>query len=159
MSVEEIYNYIKINEEIISGGQPSADQLRSVSVEGFTTVINIATINPSYSLEDEAGLVRSLDLNYYHIPVDWEDPKESDFEAFERLMTQLPLGKTLIHCAANYRVTAFYALYAQKHLGWSEAQADEFRAVIWGDGSDYPVWEQFVIRMKRQITTSSLGSD
>jgi hypothetical protein len=48
---------------------------------------------------------------------------------------------------ANFRVTAFYGLYAQRHLGWSEAQAEALRAPIW-NGSDYPVWEAF-IRRKR----------
>ena len=51
----------------------------------------------------------------------------------KRSCTQLPASKTLIHCAANFRVTAFYSLYAMKHLGWSEAQAAEFRASVWAD--------------------------
>jgi len=40
--------------------------------------------------------------------------------------------------AANYRVTAFLSLYAQKHWGWSEAEADTFRARIWA-GSNHPI--------------------
>jgi protein tyrosine phosphatase (PTP) superfamily phosphohydrolase (DUF442 family) len=89
-------------------------------------------------------------MTYHHIPVDWNNPQESDFEKFERVMQTLPEGKTLIHCAANFRVTAFYALYALKHLGWSETQAEEFRASIW-EGSDYPIWEEFIGRMKAQL--------
>jgi protein tyrosine phosphatase (PTP) superfamily phosphohydrolase (DUF442 family) len=151
MSSNEIYNYIKVSEEIITSGQPTADQLRSLAVEGFTTVINLATINPPHSLEDEAGLVQALGMNYYHIPVEWGNPQESDFVTFERIMTHLPPGKTLIHCAANFRVTAFYALYAQSHLGWSAAQGDEFRAAIW-EGSNYPVWNEFIARMTKRIS-------
>ena len=151
MSTEEIRNYRKVDDQIISGGQPNEMQLKSAADEGIKTVINLATINPRYSLEDEAGLVRSLGMTYHHLPVDWENPKQSDFEAFETLMEQRADEKTLIHCAANFRVTAFYALYALKHLGWSEAQADEFRASIW-QGSDYPVWEKFVGDMKTKIT-------
>ena len=59
-------------------------------------------------------------------------------------------GKTLIHCAANFRVTAFYSLYALRHLGWSESQADAFRASVW-QGSDYPIWETFITEMKARI--------
>ena len=130
MSTQEIYNYRKVNDQLITGGQPTEEQLKSVAEEGFTTVINLATLNPRYSLDDEAGLVQSLGLTYYHIPVEWDNPKASDFETFERLMKQLPDGKTLIHCAANFRVTAFYSLYALRNLGWSEAQAEVFRASI-----------------------------
>src|SRR5512147_1703691 len=119
MSTSDIYNYLKVNDQLVTGGQPTAEQLKSAAAEGFVTVINLATIDPRYSLEDEAGLVDSLGMTYYHIPVEWENPTESDFTAFEEHMAHLPPGKTLIHCAANYRVTAFYSLYAQKHLGWS----------------------------------------
>lgn len=147
MSTQEIYNYRRVDDQLITGGQPTVEQLTSAAEEGFTTVINLATLNPRYSLGDEAGLVRSLGMAYHHIPVDWEHPTESDFEAFETLLQQMAPGKTLIHCAANFRVTAFYSLYAMKHLGWSEARADEFRNSIW-HGSDYPVWERFIERMK-----------
>jgi hypothetical protein len=59
-----------------------------------------------------------------------------------------------VHCAANFRVTAFYSLYALKRLGWSAAQAAEFRSTIWHD-SDYPVWTRFIDRMTDQIQTSA----
>ncbi len=149
MSTEEIYNYRRVNDRICTGGQPSEDQLRSAAAEGFQTIINLATINPRYSLDDEEGLVRSLGMNYRHIPVEWENPQESDFAAFEAIMQEHLADKMLIHCAANFRVTAFYALYAMKHLGWTEAQADEFRAPIWA-GSDHPIWEKFIRDMKRK---------
>jgi len=48
-------------------------------------------------------------------------------------------------------VTAFYALYALKHLGWTAEQAAEFRRTIW-QGSDYPVWEAFITRLTAEIT-------
>ena len=151
MGTELIYNYRRVDESCITGGQPDTDQLKVAATEGFKTIINLATINPRYSLEDEAGLVESLGMAYHHIPVEWEAPTESDFAAFEALMARLPEGKTLIHCAANFRVTAFYSLYALKHLGWTEVQADQFRASIW-EGSDYPIWEKYIARMKRKIT-------
>jgi protein tyrosine phosphatase (PTP) superfamily phosphohydrolase (DUF442 family) len=151
MGTQEIYNYLKVNDQVSTGGQPTAEQLRSAAAEGFTAVINLATVNPRTALDDEAGLVRSLGMTYDHIPVAWEDPKESDFLAFEKVMEERSSGKTLIHCAANFRVTAFYGLYALKHLGWPEAQVEEFRASIWR-GSDYPVWERFIARMKARIT-------
>jgi uncharacterized protein (TIGR01244 family) len=149
MSTTQIYNYIQVNDQIVTSGQPTADQLRSAAADGFTTVINLALSDSDNALEDEAGLVRSLGMDYHHIPVEWGDPKESDFAAFERLMAQIRSSKTLIHCAANFRATAFYALYAQKHLGWSESQADAFRAAIW-QSSDYPIWERFIARVKSQ---------
>ncbi len=150
MPSTEIQNYLKINENLISAGQPSADQLRAVAAEGFTSVINLATIDPGRSLEDEAGLVGALGMNYYHIPVVWSDPQESDFAAFEQLMLDLPPGKTLLHCHANLRATAFYSLYAQKRLGWSATQAEALRQMVW-KGHIVPAWETFIAKMTRLI--------
>ncbi len=150
MTTQDIYNYRKVNDRLITGGQPNEAQLKAAAEEGFTTVINLATINPRYSLEDEAGLVHSLGMAYHHIPVDWEAPTESDFAAFEALLKQLGDAKTLVHCAANFRVTAFYSLYAMKNLAWTEAQADEFMASVWQD-TEYPAWDDFVAHMKSRI--------
>lgn len=150
MRTEDIYNYRKVDDQTITGGQPTAEQLRAAAAEGFVTVINLATFSPGQSLEDEAGLAQSLGLSYVHIPVEWDHPRLEDFTAFERAMAEHPAGKRLIHCAANYRVTAFYSLYAQKHLDWSEKQADEFRASIWA-GSHYPVWDELIARLKARI--------
>ena len=150
MSTNDIYNYRSVNDRISTGGQPTREQLRSAADEGFTTVVNLATGDAGFSLDDEAGLARTLGMAYHHIPVAWENPQESDFAAFEAVLQASPADKLLIHCAANFRVTAFYSLYALKHLGWTEAQADEFRASIWG-GSDYPIWEKFIGDMKSKV--------
>jgi protein tyrosine phosphatase (PTP) superfamily phosphohydrolase (DUF442 family) len=151
MATQDIFNYIQVNETLSTGGQPTEDEIRSAAAEGFTTVINLATLRPGESLEDEAGLVRSLGMTYYAIPVVWTSPQISDFTTFEQVMLHLSPGKTLVHCAANFRVTAFYSLYALKHLGWSLAQAEAFRGQIW-EGSGYPVWEQFIGELIRLIS-------
>ena len=150
MPTQDIYNYRKVSDHLITGGQPKEEQLKATAEEGFKTVINLAPISSKSALPDEAGLVKSLGLNYHYIPVDWENPLESDFESFEKVFKQVSAENTLVHCAANFRVTAFYSLYALKNLGWTEAQADEFRASIW-QGNDYPVWEKFIGEMKRKI--------
>ena len=111
MSTDSIYNFIRVNERILTGGQPTAEQLRAAAEEGIQAVINLATYNPEHSLENEQGLVQSLGMAYYPIPVIWDQPKEADFEAFEAALDALGDQKVLIHCAANYRVTAFYSLY------------------------------------------------
>ncbi len=149
MSTQEIYNYRKVDDRLILGGQPTEGQLKAAAEEGFEAVINLAVIDDQSSLPDEAGLVRSLGMAYYHIPVAWENPTLTDFEAFEELVNRTGTQKILIHCAANFRVTAFYSLYALKHLGWSEAQAEAFRMSVW-QGSGYPIWEKFIRDVKTQ---------
>ena len=149
MSTEDIYNYHKVDDRIITAGQPTEAQIRAAAENGIQVVVNLATIDPRYSLDDEGGLVKSLGMEYHHIPVAWEKPTESDFDAFVSVMNQAVGQRVLIHCAANYRVSAFYSLYAMQNLGWTEAQADALRAALWQQ--QYPAWDDFIQTMKAKI--------
>ncbi|MEZ4502154.1 MAG: protein tyrosine phosphatase family protein [Dehalococcoidia bacterium] len=143
MAIEDIRNFRRFDDRLVTGGQPTEEQLRDLAAAGFEAVVNIATINPRYSLPDEPGLVESLGMAYHHIPVEWESPQVSDFEAFEHVMAGLEGRRMLIHCAANYRVTAFTSLWARRNLRWTPEQAAAFRAAVW-DVSEYPAWAAFV---------------
>ncbi|WP_374687765.1 protein tyrosine phosphatase family protein, partial [Promineifilum sp.] len=110
MSTEGIFNYVKVNDRLSTAGQPTEEQLRDLAADGFTAIINLVPVNPPYTPADEAGLARELGMAYHYIPVDWNNPTDEDFAAFERAMAAAAGDKTLIHCAANFRVTAFYAL-------------------------------------------------
>jgi protein tyrosine phosphatase (PTP) superfamily phosphohydrolase (DUF442 family) len=150
MGTQAIRNYRQVDERHATGGQPTEEQLKAAAAEGYRTIINLATIDPRYSLKDEGASAAALGMKYHHIPVPWDRPSDADFAAFEKAMQSAGEDKTLVHCAANFRATAFYALYAMKHLGWSRARAEEFRASVWR-GSDFPVWEEFVQRTQSAI--------
>ena len=147
MSSAEIFNFIRIDDKTVTAGQPTEDQLRSVSSEGYQAVINLATIDPRYSLDDEEKSCKSLGMTYFHIPVEWENPRLEDYEEFKRVMTEVADQQVLIHCAANYRVTAFYAAYANRFLGWSDEQASNLRDRIWASNPDWQMddaWSDFI---------------
>jgi protein tyrosine phosphatase (PTP) superfamily phosphohydrolase (DUF442 family) len=150
MTTSTIYNALKITDHLTTAGQPTAAQLRAAAEEGFQAVINLAMPTSNNALNNEGEIVQSLGLTYHPIPVDWQNPTASDFTAFDTVMQQLSSQKILLHCAANFRATAFYGLYALKHLGWTAEQADTFRTPIWQD-SDYPIWETFIREMKTNL--------
>jgi uncharacterized protein (TIGR01244 family) len=144
MSIDEIYNAREVDDHLLTSGQPSEEQLRAAAAAGFETVANLAPHHAKNALPDEAGLVHALGMTYHHLPVVFANPTAGDFAAFEQVMAELPPdSRTLLHCAANFRVSAFYGLYAVKHLGWSVEQAEAFRASVW-DATEYPVWEAFI---------------
>jgi protein tyrosine phosphatase (PTP) superfamily phosphohydrolase (DUF442 family) len=144
-----IYNFLKITDSIYTSGQPTEEQLRAAAEEGVQVVINLATLESESTLEDEAGVVQKLGMKYVHIPIVWDNPKAEDFDEFVRVMHETTGKKHLIHCVANYRVTAFYSLYAMKILGWSVKQADALMEKIWDEG-EYPVWRAFVSRIRER---------
>ncbi|MCU1396493.1 MAG: hypothetical protein JWM34_4921 [Ilumatobacteraceae bacterium] len=149
MSTAEIYNARVVSPDVVTGGHPTADQLRDAADEGYQAVVNLAPVDHR-SVPDEAGVVRAAGMSYHFIPVAWDAPTAADFAAFEATMEGLDGRRVLIHCAANFRVTAFYSLYARKHLGWSPERAAELRASIW-TGSDHPVWETFIAEVDATI--------
>jgi protein tyrosine phosphatase (PTP) superfamily phosphohydrolase (DUF442 family) len=155
VSADDIYNVCRVHERLITGGQPTEEQLREAAAEGCQAVINIAPQNPRYSLADEKTSVLDTGMLYWHLPVDWEAPTEADFRAFVTQMDKWGEKKLLVHCAANYRVSAFYSLYAMLRLGWTAEQADEFIAARW-QPAEYPPWPDFIADIRALISRGEI---
>ena len=109
--MNKILNYVKINELISTSGQPKIGELELIANEGFEVVINLAVPTTSNALENEDKIVSSLNMSYIHIPVDFENPKISDLKQFLNILQALGANKVWIHCAKNYRVSAFMYVY------------------------------------------------
>jgi protein tyrosine phosphatase (PTP) superfamily phosphohydrolase (DUF442 family) len=109
--MNKILNYVKINELISTSGQPKIEELELIANEGFEVIINLAMPTTSNALENEDKIVSSLNMSYIHIPVDFENPKISDLKLFLNILQALGANKVWIHCAKNYRVSAFMYVY------------------------------------------------
>jgi len=109
--MEEILNYIKINELISTSGQPSVEQFETIANNDFEVVINLALHDASNAIENEDKIVTDLKMAYFHIPVDFDNPKASDVKLFLNTLQALGANKVWIHCALNYRVSAFMYIY------------------------------------------------
>jgi len=122
--MQDILNYIEVNELISTAGQPSVEQFELLKDEGFEVVINLALCSSSNALENENKVVTELGMTYIHIPVDFEEPKVSDIKLFLNILQALGSNKVLIHCDKNYRVTAFMYVYHKYILNTPFDQID-----------------------------------
>lgn len=138
-----IYNYLPLEENLLTSGQPTREQFQAVADAGVQTVINLALSTSSNALPDEGSLVSTLGMEYVHIPVVWEEPTRANLEQFFAAMKAQTGRKILVHCAANMRVSAFVALYRILQLGWQKETALKDTHLIW-DPSSEPVWSQFI---------------
>ena len=138
-----IRDYRQLSERIATAGQPTEDELVAVAQAGYEAVINLAMGYPQDGLPDEDGLVRSLGLEYVHIPVVWEWPTQTDLEQFFEVMDARQGQRLFIHCVANKRVSAFMALYRIHRLGWARDEALGFVDLL----SFPPVWRAFIEEM------------
>ena len=145
MGIEGAVNYRKISERVATSGSVSEDRLRRLGEEGFDAVVNLLPDSSEVAVADEREIVEGQGLDYHYIPVDFGNPTEADFSLFRRVMKNAGDKKILIHCAANYRVSAFYSLYAMQDRDWSWEDARAHIASIW-DPTDYPVWKRFIDR-------------
>ena len=143
MSVQDAYNFRPIHDRLTTSGIVSAVQLRELGGEGYDAVINLLPDGHEHAVPDEAQIVRAQGIDYVHIPVAFEAPTHADFEAFCAALDARTSQKVHVHCAANYRVSAFYSLYAARRGLCSEAAADELIRELWNP-SDHPAWSRFI---------------
>jgi protein tyrosine phosphatase (PTP) superfamily phosphohydrolase (DUF442 family) len=141
MTIQGIRNFISVSPNLSTAGQPSEAQLRELARAGVEVVINLGLLDPRYCLPDEQGLVESLGMTYRHIPVDFRAPQLRDLENFFGVMEASRDRSVFVHCAANYRVSSFVALYGQARLGWSSEQADAHIRHVWDPNE---TWKSFI---------------
>jgi RimJ/RimL family protein N-acetyltransferase/protein tyrosine phosphatase (PTP) superfamily phosphohydrolase (DUF442 family) len=140
--IEQIPNFRRANDRLVTGGQPTEGQLRRIASEGFRAIINLGLDHdPRYSLPNEATLARSLGLEYVHIPVRFESPTREDLQLFFAAMDRLSSTRVFAHCAMNYRVSAFLGLYRVLRLRWSPPAAFALMRGIWEPN---PTWAAFI---------------
>jgi hypothetical protein len=84
------------------------------------------------------------------LPVDFSAPKLEEYEQFKEKLRQSEGKKLLIHCAANYRVSAFYSRYAIESGKWTTEEADGFMLSIW-QPSEYPAWTAWLAKVQRHF--------
>ena len=140
-TLEGIYNYVPISGSISTSGQPSPSEFQLIKTAGFDAIVNLAPHNAENSLEDEAGVVAALGLEYIHIPVDFKNPTDSDFSRFVSTMADKEGCEVWVHCAANMRVSAFIYRYRREVLGVDKEIAQQDLQKIW---EPFGVWKIFV---------------
>ena len=140
---ETIYNWRRLDDRITTSGQPTEQQLADIRALGVRHIINRGLHTHAKALPAEAASVSRLGMTYIHIPVDFQNPTEQDFEQFCAVMEQLKDVPVHVHCIANYRVTALFYRYRRDVLGWDDARARADMDAIWDLQG---VWADFIPR-------------
>jgi protein tyrosine phosphatase (PTP) superfamily phosphohydrolase (DUF442 family) len=139
--VSSLYNFQKVSDTLACAGQPREGQLASIAEDGYHVIINLGLADGKYALADEAASVKALGLAYHHIPVQFDNPQLGELQAFIADMQQHNGDKILVHCAANYRASAFTGLYLFAEGKLNEEAMQEFIEQVWQPDA---VWQQFI---------------
>ena len=136
-----IYNFRRLSPTLTTSGQPDEAQFAALRDAGVEAVINLALADSPRALADEPATLATLGLRYVHIPVEFAAPSDADFETFAAAMDTLGDATVHVHCAANYRVSAFLYRYRTERLGWTEEAARPDLDAVWAPDA---VWQKFL---------------
>ncbi|MEL7014055.1 MAG: protein tyrosine phosphatase family protein [Pseudomonadota bacterium] len=141
MDLTHILNWRRLTPRLTTSGQPSEAELAELKEMGVTRIVNIGPHDNKGALVDEPGTVTGLGMVYDYIPVDCENPTDSDFEQFREILERHPDETIHVHCIYNARVSAFFYRYAAQTDDISVEDAAANMESIWRPGDD---WAEFV---------------
>ena len=139
-----LLNQIDYSPSLTTSGQPTEEALGLAARSGYSRVIFLAFSNHQNALEHEDEMVKALDMEFIHIPVEWEAPSLADFGAFVAAMQAPTQQRTLLHCEVNFRASVFGFLYQVIFESVPMDEAISLMHAIWIPNE---VWEDFIVRV------------
>lgn len=121
--VPPIRNFLRINDQFCTGGQPRMEHLEQLKKEGVKAVINLRTPG-EHRAEEEEAKAKELGLRYFNIPVVFRDPKPEQIDEFLKLTDDPANRPAFIHCTAAIRVGAFWMARRVMRDGWTIEKAE-----------------------------------
>ncbi len=119
-----IRNFLRVNEEFCTGGQPRLEHLQMLKDQGVKAIINLRTPGEHRAAEEEAK-ARELGLRYFNIPVVFAEPKEEQVTEFLKITDDKDNRPAFIHCTAAIRVGMFWMIRRALRDGWTIEAAEK----------------------------------
>jgi uncharacterized protein (TIGR01244 family) len=134
-----ITNFLWVNKQICTGGQPTMEDLAKLKAAGIKAVINLRRPN-EYATEEEAAKAEQLGLRYFNIPVNGAEPKDEQAKQFLKITADPKNRPAFIHCSSANRVGGFWMIRRVLVDGWKLEDAEREAEKI---GLRAPVMREF----------------
>ena len=144
-------NVVPISESLVTSGQPTAAGLAELSSQGFGAVINLAPTTVPDAVHDESEIIQKQGLAYVNIPINFNQPTDSDFQEFVAAMNRFKGKKVLVHCQVNMRASSMTFLYRVVIEHQNPEKVYESVAQIW---SPEGPWMRFIVAELKQADVS-----
>ena len=122
--LQPIRNFLRINAQFCTGGQPQLEHLTQLRAEGVKAIINLRPPGEHRAAEEEAK-AKELGFRYINIPVVFTDPKQEQATEFLKATDDPENRPAFIHCAAAVRVGAFWMIRRVLRDHWSVEDAQK----------------------------------
>lgn len=115
--------------EVLTGGQPTEEHLKTFVEHGYRTVLDLRAPDEARPY-DEPEAVRRLGLEYVSLPVTPDTLTDDTFARFRSLMRDQGKRPIVVHCASGNRVGALLIPYFILDEGRTREQALEAAAEV-----------------------------
>jgi protein tyrosine phosphatase (PTP) superfamily phosphohydrolase (DUF442 family) len=122
--VPPIRNFLRVNDQFCTGGQPRLEHLQQLKDEGVKAIINLRQPSEHRAAEEEAR-AKELGLKYFNIPFVFGEPKDEQATEFLKITDDPANRPAFIHCASAIRVGAFWMIRRVLRDGWKIEAAEE----------------------------------
>ncbi|MBO0801162.1 MAG: hypothetical protein J2P31_20275 [Blastocatellia bacterium] len=122
--VPPIRNFLKVDKEFCTGGQPRLEHLAKLKADGVKAIINLRQPSEHRAAEEEAE-AKKLGLRYFNIPVAVATPKDEQADEFLKITDDPANRPAFIHCNAAVRVGAFWMIRRVLRDGWTIEKAED----------------------------------
>jgi uncharacterized protein (TIGR01244 family) len=137
----DIRNFLQVTPEFCTGGQPRVEHFARLKADGVKAVLNLRQPT-EHRAEEEQQAVAAAGLKYFNIPVNYQNPADSDVDQFLKITDDPANRPMFIHCTAAIRVGAFWMIRRVLRDGMSiEAALEEAKKVGFREA---PHLDQFV---------------
>ena len=122
--IPPIRNFLRVNKEFCTGGQPRLEHLQQLKDDGVKAIINLRPTSEHRAAEEEAK-AKELGLRYFNIPVVFAQPKDEQAAEFLKITDDPANRPAFIHCTSAIRVGAFWMIRRVLRDGWTVDAAEE----------------------------------
>ncbi len=152
----EIRNFLRVNKDFCTGGQPKLEHLEKLKAEGVKSILNLRQPSEHRAAEEEAK-AKELGLRYFNIPVAYGNPNEEQVPEFLKITDDPDNRPIFIHCTAAIRVGAFWMIRRVLRDGWNidDAQKEAEKVGL----RESPHWLEFARKYIETHRKAALPSD
>ena len=137
---DSIKNFLRVNKEFCTGGQPSLEHLEKLKADGVKAIVNLRQPT-EYAAAEEESKAKVLGFRYFNIPVSPTNPKDEQATEFLKITDDPENRPAFIHCRSAARVAAFWMIRRVLRDGWKiEDAVKEAEKIGLGD---HPILSEF----------------
>ncbi len=113
MKVINILNAKNPLPNVLTGGQPTPEQLEQAQAAGYKTIINLRAANEEGTW-DEASKATELGMHYINIPIAGKsDISKENADALMSAIQKYSDHPIMVHCGSGNRIGALFAIDAK----------------------------------------------